>query len=154
YQLHTEVGPDFYHDVVRPALFAAARDASGLFGHLEIATQTHQVEEAIHRALLEHLQGKHIELSEVAIQHFELPPEVEKAANHKAEANQQLAAKSIELDLAKRNAEIEQEKKRGVIESQGLERKLRAEQELAQAEQQIRIEAEKRKADLEKVHAE
>jgi regulator of protease activity HflC (stomatin/prohibitin superfamily) len=153
YALHTEVGPDFYESLVRPAVYGASRDASGRFNHLDIAIQTHQVEHAIHEALLEHLKGQHIEVAEVAIQHFDLPQEVEQAANRKAAANQLLAAKDVELSLAERDSQIDKEKRRGVIEAQGLEKKLHSEQELAQAAVQIQIEEARRKADLEKAKA-
>jgi regulator of protease activity HflC (stomatin/prohibitin superfamily) len=154
YEIETDVGPQFYDSVVKPAVFAATRDAAGRFTHLEIATQTHAFEEAVHTALREHLQGKHIELSAIAVQHFDLPPEVEEAANRTASAHQLLAAKDVELALATREARIDQEKKRGVIETQGMERKLRAEQELEAATLQVRVEGEKRKADLARVQAE
>jgi regulator of protease activity HflC (stomatin/prohibitin superfamily) len=147
YELDTQVGPAFYDQIVRPALFGAARDASGQFNHVDIAVQTHKVEEAIRAALVEHLKGQPIELAEVAIQHFDLPPEVEVAANKKAAAGQLLAAKEVELGLAQRDAEIEQARRRGVIEAQGLERKLAAEQELLHAQLQASIEEAKRKTE-------
>jgi regulator of protease activity HflC (stomatin/prohibitin superfamily) len=90
----------------------------------------------------------------VAIQHFDLPADVEQAANRTASANQLLSARDVELALATRDAKIEQEKKRGLLEAQGLEKRLHAEQELAQTTFQIRIEEEKRKADLARVQAE
>jgi regulator of protease activity HflC (stomatin/prohibitin superfamily) len=154
YALDTEVGPAFYDGVVKAALFAAVRDASGQFDHMQIATETHSVEKAIYTALVEHLKGKHVELSEVAIQHFDLPPEVEQAANRKASERQLVSAKEVELTLAQRDAKIVEEKKRGVLEAEGLERKLRAEQQLAETTAQIRIEEEKRKAELAKAEAE
>jgi regulator of protease activity HflC (stomatin/prohibitin superfamily) len=154
YDLDTDVGPNFYDAVVRPAVYGAVRDASGRFTHLEIATETHQVERAIHEALLEHLRGQHLELGEVAIQHFDLPAEVEQAANRKAAANQLVAAKEVELHLAERDAQIEQAKRRGVLEAQGLEKRLRAEQELAEGEQQVQIAATRRRVEREKAEAE
>jgi regulator of protease activity HflC (stomatin/prohibitin superfamily) len=154
YALDTEVGPKYYEGVVKAALFAAVRDASGQFDHMQIATETHSVEKAIYGALVEHLKGKHIELSEVAIQHFDLPPEVETAANRKASERQLVSAKEVELALATRDAQIVSEKKRGVLEAEGLERKLRAEQQLAETTAQIQIEEEKRKAELEKAQTE
>ena len=39
YALDTEVGPAFYDGVVKAALFAAVRDASGKFDHMQIATE-------------------------------------------------------------------------------------------------------------------
>jgi regulator of protease activity HflC (stomatin/prohibitin superfamily) len=154
YALDTEVGPAFYDGVVKAALFAAVRDASGQFDHMQIATDTHQVERAIYVALVEHLKGKHVELSEVAIQHFDLPPDVELAANRKASERQLVSAKEVELALAERDSRIASEKKRGVLETEGLERKLRAEQQLAETHAQIQIEEEKRKAELAKAEAE
>ena len=154
YALDTEVGPKFYDGVVKAALFAAVRDASGQFDHMQIATETHSVEKAIYTALVEHLKGKHVELSEVAIQHFDLPPDVEAAANRKASERQLVGAKEVELALAERDARIVEEKKRGVLEAEGVERKLRAEQQLAETTAQIQIEEEKRKAELAKAQTE
>lgn len=154
YALDTEVGPNYYDGVVKAALFAAVRDASGQFDHMQIATDTHAVEKAIFLALTEHLKGKHVELSEVAIQHFDLPPEVELAANRKASERQLVGAKEVELALAERDAKIVTEKRRGTLEAEGLERKLRAEQQLAETTAQIRIEEEKRKTELAKAESE
>src|SRR5262245_61466328 len=154
YALDTEVGPKFYEGIVKAALFAAVRDATGQFDHMQIATETHSVEKAIYVALVEHLKGKHIELSEVAIQHFDLPPDVEQAANRKASERQLIGAKEVELALAERDAKISSEKKRGLLENEGLERKLRAEQQLAETTAQIQIEEEKRKAELAKAQSE
>ena len=154
YALETEVGPGYYDGVVKAALFAAVRDASGQFDHMQIATETHTVERAIFVALTDHLKGKHVELSEVAIQHFDLPPDVEQAANRKASERQLVGAKEVELALAERDAKIVAEKKRGALEAEGLERKLRAEQQLAETTAQIQIEEEKRKAELAKAEAE
>ena len=126
YALDTEVGPGYYDGVVKAALFAAVRDASGQFDHMQIATETHTVERAIFVALTDHLKGKHVELSEVAIQHFDLPPDVEQAANRKASERQLVGAKEVELALAERDAKIVAEKKRGALEAEGEAIKIRA----------------------------
>jgi len=154
YDLDITVGPDFYLQLVRPALFAAARDGGGQFNHLDVATRTHEVEQAMKAAIQEHLKGQHIEVAEIAIQHFDLPPEVETAANRTAASAQLIAAKKVDLELATKEADIVMEQRRGKIEADGLERKLRAEQDLAQAEQQLKIEEAKRKAERERLEAE
>jgi regulator of protease activity HflC (stomatin/prohibitin superfamily) len=150
YELHMTTGPDFYNQIVRPALFAATRDGGGQFNHLDVATRTHEVELAIRAAVLEHLKGQHIEVGEIAVQHFDLPPEVEAAANRTAASAQLIAAKEVERQLAEKDSETEKAQRRGKIEADGLERRLRAEQELAAAEGQLKIEEAKRKSDLEK----
>lgn len=153
YDLDISVGPAFYEQIVRPAVFAAARDASGKFKHLEVATKTHEIEETIRLALLEHLKGQHIAVGEVAIQHFDLPADIEGAANRTAAASMLLAAKDVDLQLAAKDADVEKEKRRGAIEAEGLERKLRAEQELAQQQQQVQIIQAKRQAAKEQAEA-
>jgi regulator of protease activity HflC (stomatin/prohibitin superfamily) len=153
YDLDISVGPEFYSQLVRPALYAAARDGGGQFNHLDVATRTHEVELAMKAAILEHLKGQHIEVAQIAIQHFDLPPEVEAAANRTAASSQLIAAKRVDLELATKEAEIEKERRRGKIEADGLERKLRAEQDLAQAEGQLKIEEAKRKSERERQEA-
>jgi regulator of protease activity HflC (stomatin/prohibitin superfamily) len=154
YALDVDVGPAFYDGVVKAAVFAAARDAAGKFDHMQIATNTHEVEAAIRDALVEHLKGQHVDVSEVAIQHFDLPPDVEQAANRKASERQLVSAKEVELALAERDAKIDAEKKRSALETAGMARKLQAEQQLADTHAQIQIEEEKRKADIAKAEAE
>jgi len=153
YALDVDVGPAFYDGVVKAALFAAVRDAAGKFDHMQIATNTHAMEEAIHDALVEHLKGQHVEVSEVAIQHFDLPPDVELAANRKAGERQLIGAKEVELALAERDAKIASERQRGILENEGMARKLKAEQQLAETHAQIEIEEEKRKAEIAKAQA-
>jgi regulator of protease activity HflC (stomatin/prohibitin superfamily) len=153
YALDVDVGPAFYDGVVKAAVFAAVRDAAGKFDHMQIATSTHEVEEAIQAALVQHLKGQHVEVSEVAIQHFDLPPEIEAAANRKAGERQLIGAKEVELTLAQHDAQIDAEKKRSALETAGMARKLQAEQQLADTHAQIEIEQEKRKADIAKAEA-
>jgi regulator of protease activity HflC (stomatin/prohibitin superfamily) len=140
--------------VVRPALFAAARDGGGQFNHLDVATRTHEVETAMKAAIEEHLKGQHIEVAEIAVQHFDLPPEVEAAANRTAASSQLIAAKKVDLELAQKDADIIKETRRGKIEADGLERRLHAEQDLQSAEDQLKIEEARRKSDREKQQAE
>lgn len=154
YAVETEIGPKYYDTVIRPATFGAVRAAASRFGHFEMVTRPKEFERAIRDGLLELLKGKRVEISEVAIQHLDLPPEVVQAANRAATASQLLAARDAELALAERDGRVAQEKKRSALTTQGLERRLQGEQELEQATMQIRIEGEKRKAELAKVQAE
>jgi regulator of protease activity HflC (stomatin/prohibitin superfamily) len=139
FELDRDVGPNYYDGLVRPAVFAATRDATAKFDHMEIATRTHEVEGAIQAALRVHLHGQHLEVEEVAIQHFELPQYVEDAVNKKASMGQFLAAREVDLKLAQSDAEIDRAKRRGAVESAGLEKKLQSEQELGQAKVELAI---------------
>ena len=154
YDLDISVGPGFYDQIVRPAVFAASRDASGKFKHLDVATKTHEIEAAIRASLVEHLAGQHLEIGEVAIQHFDLPPEIEQAANRTAAASMLIAAKDVDLQLAGKDIEVDKAKRRGVIEAEGLDIKLRGEQELAHQQQLVQVEQARRAAAKELAEAE
>ncbi len=147
YELDRDVGPDYYEQLVKPAVFAAARDATAHFDHMAIATQTHEVEKAIRAALVEHLGGHHLDVAQIAIQQFELPPEVETAANRKAALGQLLAAKAVDLELAQSDGQIDQARHRAESETVGLVQRLQAQQELAQAQSALEIAEAKAKAD-------
>ena len=151
YALDVEAGPGFYEEVVRPALFAASRDGAAGFDHLAIASRTHEVEAAIRSALLVHLEGQHIQVQDVAIQHFDLPPEVEVAVTKKAVDQQTLEQKAVELTLAAKDAEIEQTRRKGESDAAGLAKKLADEQDLAHAEAALAID--KAQADAERAQA-
>jgi regulator of protease activity HflC (stomatin/prohibitin superfamily) len=154
FALDTDVGPAFYDELVKPAVYAATRDASSHFTHAEIATNTHSVEHAIQEAMIEHLRDRHIEISEVAIQHFDLTKEVEEAADKKAANDQMLVARETDLKLAQRDAEVAQARKRGQLDAEALEKRLHAEQAMAEAQRQFALEEVKRKSEKERVEAE
>jgi regulator of protease activity HflC (stomatin/prohibitin superfamily) len=139
YELDRDVGPDFYDSLVKPAVFAATRDATAHFDHMAIATETHQVEKAIQAALETHLQGQHLDVAEIAIQHFELPQEVEAAINRKAALGRLLAAKEVDLKLAESDAKIDQARRAAEAETAGIEQRLRSEQALAHAQRDLAI---------------
>lgn len=154
YNLDATVGPKFYDQLVKPALFASARDSSGEFNHLEAARHTHDVEAKIKTQLLARMRGQSIEIGEVAIQHFDLPKEVQQAADRTAAAAQLIGAKQVDLDLAQKQSDLEKAQRRGRLESEGLERQMKAEQELAAAKRQLEIEEAKRKSERQRQEAE
>lgn len=153
YDLDASVGPRFYEQLVRPALFASARDSGGEFNHLEAATHTHDVETKIKERLLLRLAGQHIEVSEVAIQHFDLPKEVQEAADRTAAATQLIAAKQVDLDLAQKQADLQKAQRRGKLEADGLERQLKAEQDLLAAEGALKLEEARRRSERQRLEA-
>lgn len=152
--LDQTVGPDFYQQVVKPALIASARNSGGEFNHLEAATHTQDVETRIKQELLARVRAQSIEIGEVAVLHFDLPPEVQTAADRTAAASQLLAAKQVDLDLAQKQSDLEKAQRRGKLEADGIERQLKAEQELVAAEQQLKIEEARRKSERQKQEAE
>jgi regulator of protease activity HflC (stomatin/prohibitin superfamily) len=153
YSVETELGPQYYENVVRPAMFGGVRAAAARFSNVEMVVRPKEFERAIHDDVLSLLTGKRVELSEVAIEHLDLPPDVIAAANRAATAQQMVAAREAERHLAEREGKLALQRKQSVLETQGLERRLKAEQDLAEATMRIQIEAEQRKAEVAKAQA-
>lgn len=144
------VGPQFYDHVVRPALFASVRAVGGDVIQRQLVRHTHEVEAAIKDALVVRLRDKPIDVSEVAVQHFDLPDELKTAANRTAASEQLIAAKDVELAVTQRDAAIQVEKRKGAVELEGMERRLRGEQEVLAAEQAWKLEEVRRRVEREK----
>jgi regulator of protease activity HflC (stomatin/prohibitin superfamily) len=154
YTFETELGPQYYENVVRPAMFGGARAAAARFTNFEMVTQPKEFEHAIQADCLLLLAGKRVEVSKVAIEHLDLPPDVVTAANRAAAAKKMIAAREAERELAEREGKLALQKAQATLETQALERRLKGEQDLEDATIQIRIESEKRKSELARVQAE
>jgi regulator of protease activity HflC (stomatin/prohibitin superfamily) len=135
-------------------MFGGVRAAAARFSNVEMVTKPKEFEHAIRQDVMQLLTGKRVEVSEVAIEHLDLPPDVINAANRAAAAKQLAVAREAELALAEREGKLALAKAQATLETQGLERRLKAEQDLAQATIQIRIEAEQRKAEVARAQAE
>jgi regulator of protease activity HflC (stomatin/prohibitin superfamily) len=154
YSVETELGPQYYENVVRPAMFGGVRAAAARFSNVEMVTKPKEFEHAIRQDVMQLLTGKRVEVSEVAIEHLDLPVDVVNAANRAAAAKQLAVAREAERALAEREGKLSLEKAQATLATQGLERRLKGEQDLEQATMQIRIEAEQRKAEVARAQAE
>lgn len=154
YSVETELGPKYYENVVRAAMFGGTRAAAARFTNFEMVTRPKEFEHAIQSDVLELLTGKRVEVSKVAIEHLDLPADVVAAANRAATAKQMIIAREAERGLAEREGQLALQRTRATAEAEGLQRRLKGEQALEEATIQIRIESEKRKAESARVHAE
>jgi regulator of protease activity HflC (stomatin/prohibitin superfamily) len=154
YSVETELGPKYYENVVRSAMFGGTRAAAARFSNFEMVTRPKEFERTIQNDVLELLAGKRVEVSKVAIEHLDLPPEVVAAANRAASARQMIIAREAERDLAEREGKLALQKTQAILENEGLQRRLKGEQSLEEATLQIRIESEKRKSEAARIQAE
>ena len=76
YQLDTEIGPNYFDEVIAPEFHSAA---IGVFAHssyTDLQRKNGTIEDEIERGLRERLKGKHIEISSVLIQRVTYAPEI------------------------------------------------------------------------------
>ncbi len=106
YQLHQEVGPQYYREVVQQQFRAVSRDVFGKYKYNEIAKKSIEIQNTILQLLRAAIDGKHLELHTVEIKHVEYPALVARAADEKLATEQRLKQKEFELKIAEKDAEI------------------------------------------------
>jgi regulator of protease activity HflC (stomatin/prohibitin superfamily) len=129
YQLDTEIGADYYDEVIAPEFKSACR---GIFSHhsyAELQKKNEKIENEIEALVRQRTTGKHLEISSVVIEAFGYDPEVaaqirskiiaeQEASRRKAATENEAAQRKRELELADDNERlrIDTESKRQQME--------------------------------------
>ena len=113
YYLHTEIGQQYYQQVVQQQFRSISRSIFGQYKYTDIPKKSIEIQNAILAQLKENLKSKHLELDAVEIKHVEYPPQVMQAADLKLATEQKLQQKEFETRIAEKDAQIK------IIESKG-----------------------------------
>lgn len=113
YYLHTEIGQQYYEQVVQQAFRSISRAVFAQYKYNDIPKKSVEIQNKILAKLKEDLKGKHLELDAVEIKHVEYPPEVKQAADLKLATEQKLLQKEYETKIAEKDAQIK------IIEAKG-----------------------------------
>lgn len=106
YELATEVGPDYYDEIIRPSFLTLARGEFAAHVHNALALDGTKIEETVLARLREAVAGKPLEIDRVSIDHIDFDRTVTAAIAAKVGAEQMIGQKDNELEIAKRDAEI------------------------------------------------
>lgn len=113
YFLHTEIGQQYYEQVVQQQFRSISRSVFAEYKYNDIPKKSVEIQNAILIQLTENLKGKHLDLDAVEIKHVEYPPQVKQAADLKLATEQKLLQKEFETKIAERDAQIK------IIEAKG-----------------------------------
>ena len=173
YLLDTEVGPNFYDEVVGPEFRSAARGVFARNSYLDLQARNEKLEDEIEAELRRRIEGKHVAVESVLLEQVSYAPEIasavraklvgeQEAARQKAFMETEGARKKREIELKaeenrlaeetamekkKREIEFERQEKQLAIESEGARRKLEIENEAANAK--VQFESQKMQAEAE-----
>lgn len=138
YSLDTEIGPNYFDEVVGPEFRSAA---IGVFAHTSYADlqkKNGAIEDQIEKALRDRLHGKHIEVSSVLIEKVTYAPEILQSQRERVVSQEQTLRNKQLLDnqalQKKRELEISAETK-----------KLELANQVAQQKMELQAEAEQKK---------
>jgi regulator of protease activity HflC (stomatin/prohibitin superfamily) len=113
YLLHTEIGQEYYAEVVQQQFRSISRAVFSQYRYTDIPKKSLEIQNTILAQLKENLVNKHLELDAVEIKHVEYPERVKQAADLKLATEQKLLQKEFELKIAEKDATIK------IIEAQG-----------------------------------
>ncbi|MCW7460938.1 prohibitin family protein [Leptospira limi] len=108
YELEMEIGRDYYDKVVKPQFRTAIRNILSAYNMVSISKETPNVSAQIKKSLTEKLKFKHVEIDDVIIDDVEYSPSILKAIESKLTKQQEQEQMKFEINIAKRDAEIQQ----------------------------------------------
>jgi regulator of protease activity HflC (stomatin/prohibitin superfamily) len=143
YELDTEIGQNYYDEVVGPELRSAARGVFARHSYQELAVKNEKIEDEIEADLRRRINGKHVDIGSITMESIEYAPEIAAADR----------AKLIgERESARQKAQIENEalKQKLALQLQAEQAKISAERSAEQAKAEAHRAAEQDKIDSER----
>jgi len=105
--VHTQIGFNYYEDVVQPAFVTLIRSAFAQYAHNDLSRQGGSIEGLVLERLRLAVAGKPIDVDRVAIKHIDYDQRVTEAISEKLAKIQEIEQKQSELEIAKHEAEID-----------------------------------------------
>ncbi len=109
YELDTEVGPNYYEEVVGPEFRSAATGVLARHSYMELGGKNEKIEDEIETDVRRRIHNKHVEVASITIEFVEYAPEIA-AANRSRIVGEQEAARqkaAIENEALRRKLELE-----------------------------------------------
>jgi regulator of protease activity HflC (stomatin/prohibitin superfamily) len=130
YELDTEIGPNYYDEVVGPEFRSAARGVFARHSYVDLAKKNEKIEDEIEGDLRRRINGKHVEVSSITMEAIEYAPEIAAA------------------DRAKLVGEREASRAKAQIENEALKQELALTLKAKQDKASLELQAEQDKAAL------
>src|SRR5215471_9012736 len=145
YELDTEIGTDYYKEVIGPEFRSAARGVFARHSYLELLRKNEQIENEIESDLRRRTAGKRVEIASVTLEAIQYAPEIARAVKDKLAAEQDAGRQKtlLENEAMRRKLDLEHQAEQARISAESALRAKEQEAEVAKAQAQLdRIRAE------------
>ncbi|HEY8073713.1 MAG TPA: SPFH domain-containing protein [Labilithrix sp.] len=122
YQLDSEVGANFYDEVVGPEFRSAARSVFARHSYTELAAKNEKIEDEIENEVRRRINGKHVDIASITLEQINYAPEIANAVRSRIVGEQEAV------------------RQKAAMENDALKQKLALEQKSAQEELRIKTE--------------
>ena len=150
YQLDTEIGPNYYDEVIGPEFRSACRGVFARHSYMELQKKNETIENEVESELRRRTAGQHVDISSVTLENVDYTPEINLKNQQRIAAEQekqrQLAA--IKAEQEKNTAEAE--KRASSLKEAAEQKKIQTEAEAEQKSLEILKQAETEKLQLQK----
>lgn len=116
--LEQEIGKDYYQKIVRPEFISVSRAVIASYKYETLPAKSREIESKIYEELSNKLEGKHVKLEGVTLDHIMFSPLVTRATDEKLATKQKVEQKDFEIEVAKKDAEIQRIKAQGQSDAQ------------------------------------
>jgi regulator of protease activity HflC (stomatin/prohibitin superfamily) len=139
YELDTEIGVDYYKEVVGPEFRSAARGVFARHSYLELLRKNEQIENEIEADLRRRTTGKRVEIASVTLEAIQYAPEIARAVQDKLAAEQDAGRQKtlLENEAMRRKLDLEHQAEQERIRGEEALRAKHQETELAKAQAQL-----------------
>src|SRR5215831_10336134 len=136
YELDTEIGTDYYKEVIGPEFRSAARGVFARHSYLELLRKNEQIENEIEADLRRRTAGKRVEIASVTLEAIEYAPEIARAVKDKLAAEQDAGRQKtlLENEAMRRKLDLEHQAEQARIAAESALRAKQQETELAKAQ--------------------
>ncbi len=134
YQLDTEIGANYYDEVVAPEFRSACRGVFARHSYTELQKKNESIENEVEAEVRRRTAGKHVEISSITLEVVEYAPEIADKIRAKIAGEQEASRQQAAIAW-------EAEKKKEVTETSAAQAKLELEQQSAQAKLELEAQA-------------
>jgi regulator of protease activity HflC (stomatin/prohibitin superfamily) len=149
YLLDTEIGANYFDEVIGPEFRSAAIGVVAHISYHAVQKENGKIEDEIEKELRQRLKGKHIEVASVLIEKIGYAPAITEAYQQRVVSQEETLTKNQLLENAaaqkKRELELLAGTKKLELESQSAEKKMELAAETEQKKMLLSAEAEQRK---------
>jgi regulator of protease activity HflC (stomatin/prohibitin superfamily) len=136
YELDTEIGPNYYDEVVGPEFRSAARGVLARHSYLELQKVNERVEDDIEGELRRRITGRHVEVTSVTLEAIDYAPEIAAEIRAKLVGEQETLRRKAQIESDAEKARLlaeealrERQRERALAEEQATIDRLRAKAE-------------------------
>lgn len=139
YELNTEIGQNYYDDIVSPEFKSASIGVFARHSHTELNKQNEKIEDEIEADLRHRIKGKHVEVSSVNIEKVNYSPDIAAAIEAKLVAEQNAAKNkaALEAEALRKKLELEHSAEQAKLKADLDIKAKKAEAEIAEAQAHI-----------------